>query len=259
MSRSGPPRLFRSILCPIDFSDRSASALRYAAALKRRTAGRLTAFFALDPRLIDAALNTFDERGLRRTSLAQLRRFVSATLPRGAAADVRCVTTLGTPAGAILATSARLHPDLIVIGTHGLSGARKLFLGSTTDTVLRASGVPTLAVPASCSSPPRGWPGRFLVALDLDDATAAEMDAAARIAAAFESPLLAVHVLAAIALPPWLRGNQAAYETARESARRRRRCSGCLCPRAGGSPGVCSSAIRQSRSRHLPWKGTSIC
>ena len=125
------------------------------------------------------------------------------------------MTTLGTPAEAIFATSARLHADLIVVGTHGLSGARKLFLGLTTDKVLRASGVPALAIPASCSSPPRGWPGRFLVALDLDDATAAEMDAAARLAEAFESPLLAGHVLPPIALPPWLRGNKAAYNRAR--------------------------------------------
>jgi nucleotide-binding universal stress UspA family protein len=71
MSRSGTRRLFQSILCPIDFSDQSASALRHAAALKRRTGGRLTALFVADPRLIDAAVSAYDERGLERASIYQ--------------------------------------------------------------------------------------------------------------------------------------------------------------------------------------------
>jgi nucleotide-binding universal stress UspA family protein len=216
MAGSGARRLFRSIVCPIDFSDQSASALRHAAALRRQTGGRLTALFVADPRLIDAAVSAYDERGLERTSRAQLRRFVSTTLTRGAAADVRSVAAVGKPVEEILAAAARLHADLIVVGTHGLSGARKLFFGSTTDALLRTSGVPVLAVPASCSAPPRGWPGQLMIAaLDLDGGAAAELVGAVRIAAAFESPLLAVHVIPALALPPWMRGNRAVYNRAR--------------------------------------------
>lgn len=215
-ARSGARRLFRSILCPIDFSDQSASALRHAAALKRRSGGRLTALFVVDPRFIATAVSGYDERGLERTSLAQLRRFVLAAVSRGAAADVRCTTAFGKPAEEILAAAARLHADLIVVGTHGLSGVRKFFFGSTTDRLLRTSGVPVLAVPASCSSPPRGWPGQLMIAaLDLDDGAAAELDAAARVARAFASPLLAVHVIPEIPLPPWMRGNMATYNRAR--------------------------------------------
>jgi nucleotide-binding universal stress UspA family protein len=216
MEGSGTRRLFRSIVCPIDFSDQSAAALRHAAAIKRKMGGRLTALFVADPRLIEAAVNAYDERGLEQASIAQLRRFVSATLPRDAATDVRCVSALGKPAEEILAAAARVHADLIVVGTHGLSGARKLFFGSTTDRLLRTSGVPVLAIPASCSGPPRGWPGRLMIAaLDLGPAGAAALDGAARVAAAFESPLLAVHVLQDIALPTWMQGNTAAYNRTR--------------------------------------------
>ena len=55
----------------------------------------------------------------------------------------------------------------------------------------------------------------MIAALDLDGGAAAELEGAARIAAAFESPLLAVHVIPALALPPWMRGNRAGYNRAR--------------------------------------------
>lgn len=216
MKRSGTRPVFRSILCPIDFSDQSASALRYAAALARRGGGRLTALFVVDPRLIDAAASAYDERGLVRASRAQLERFVSASVSRGAAADVRCITSLGKPAEQILAMSKRIRAGLIVVGTHGLSGARKFFFGSTTEKLLRRSGVPVLAVPASCSSPPRGWPGQLMIAAtDLDVDAKATLDAAALVARSFASPLLVVHVIPGLALPSWMHSNMEAHNRTR--------------------------------------------
>ena len=45
----------RSILCPVDFSEESRQALRWAAALARRTTARLTVLSAVDPLLAQAA------------------------------------------------------------------------------------------------------------------------------------------------------------------------------------------------------------
>ena len=59
-TRATPIRLttrtgFRSILCPVDFSDHSRLALRYAAAIARRSHGRLSILYVNDPLLIAAA------------------------------------------------------------------------------------------------------------------------------------------------------------------------------------------------------------
>ena len=45
----------RSLLCPVDFSEQSGHALRWAKTLARRTKGRLTVLSAVDPLLAEAA------------------------------------------------------------------------------------------------------------------------------------------------------------------------------------------------------------
>jgi nucleotide-binding universal stress UspA family protein len=46
----------------------------------------------------------------------------------------------------------RLGCNLIVMGTHGLTGATRVFLGSTTEKVLRHAHVPVLTIPPTRSA-----------------------------------------------------------------------------------------------------------
>ena len=55
MSRDPAPRVFRSILCPVDFSPNSRAALRYAAMLARLSDAHLVVLFVDDPLLATAA------------------------------------------------------------------------------------------------------------------------------------------------------------------------------------------------------------
>ena len=65
--------------------------------------------------------------------------------------DVSCTSELleaaedGT-AGAIIEHAKKLSADLIVMGTHGRRGLRRLTLGSDAELVLRSSPVPVLMV-----------------------------------------------------------------------------------------------------------------
>jgi nucleotide-binding universal stress UspA family protein len=136
---------FRSILCAVDFSTTSAAALRYAAALARVRRARLSVVFAADPLLSAAA--AYDARGLTDTTKTELRHFVRTTLGPSAAGRVRLLVGTGTPARTVLAMADRIRADLVVTGTHGLTGLRKAFFGSTAEGLLRRSALPVLVVP----------------------------------------------------------------------------------------------------------------
>lgn len=52
----------------------------------------------------------------------------------------------GEPNQLILSTAAALGADLIVLGTHGRTGWERLVVGSVTESVVKASTLPVLAV-----------------------------------------------------------------------------------------------------------------
>jgi len=136
---------FRSILCPVDFSEQSADALRCAVAI--RGSGRITVLTAIDPLLLAAAGAVYhSRRDLVRRTRVELDEFVS----RSVGADARhiaCIVAQGDAPDAILKAAKRLKSDLIVMGTHGMTGVERLFVGSTTEQVLRRVTIPVLAVP----------------------------------------------------------------------------------------------------------------
>jgi nucleotide-binding universal stress UspA family protein len=202
MSRR-PAALYRSILCPVDFSPGSRAALKLAHHIARRFDARLTVMYADDPMLAAAAAAGYDRRALSATSLRELRRLVQRVLGVDERDDgVAFSVSFGRPAEAIIKTARTLEPDLIVMGTHGLSGAKRMMFGSTTSQVLRKTGVPVLAAPQSTST--ARWPGpRVVAALELGPHARSDASAAARVARAFGVPLRLVHVVAPTQTPPW--------------------------------------------------------
>jgi nucleotide-binding universal stress UspA family protein len=59
---------------------------------------------------------------------------------------VRMHVRVGTPADEIVALAKELDADLIVVGTHGRRGVRRLLLGSVARAILRHAGCPVLVV-----------------------------------------------------------------------------------------------------------------
>ena len=135
-----------TVLCPIDYSDHSRVALRYAALIADHFGARLLLVTVNDLLLVQAAAMAYDAEYLQLQSQQDLREFYRDTnLPSAAGADdVTYDVRTGKPAPEILKAAADGHADLIVIGTHGLSGARKAFFGATTERVLRETTVPVL-------------------------------------------------------------------------------------------------------------------
>jgi nucleotide-binding universal stress UspA family protein len=216
---------FRSILCPIDFSSHSRSALLHAVATAQRFGGRVTVMFVEDPLLMAAVSEPSARQLLARTKI-ELERFVSRSVAavRPVQNVIAHVVATGNPADEVIRTARRLRSDLIVIGTQGLSGFQKLFFGSTTEQVLRRADIPVLAIPPSKRSRSKGTHpmtiGKVIAPLDLTGEWQSDAMKAAAVATAFRAELLLVHVLAPIQVPSWLRS--AARVTDRQRAERAR-------------------------------------
>ena len=140
-----PARAIRSILCPVDFSLQSRSAILAAAVLAERFGSHITVLFVDDPLLSQAARMRFDARAVGQAAEAELRRFVERAIGRRPS-DVsnRAISyaiVSGQPASEICKAVARVSADLVVMGTRGLSGAKKLVVGSTTEAVLKKTAM----------------------------------------------------------------------------------------------------------------------
>jgi nucleotide-binding universal stress UspA family protein len=196
--------MFRTILCPIDFSEHSRQALRYAALLASRSRGRLIVLYAEDPLLVSAAANAnYDAKELIASFRNDLARVVRRTIAPYAINGnlVTLQVAVGRPHSEIRSTAKKYGCDLIVMGSHGLTGPSRLMFGSTTHRVLRHADVPVLAVPPvkhRAVPPPRNWPGSWVMA-PVDIGAKDQQDAlnAALVADAFGSRLLLLHVVEA--------------------------------------------------------------
>ena len=113
---------------------------------------------------------------------------------------MRFEVATGKPAVEVLRVAKERPPNLIVMSTHGLTGVRKLFFGSTTERVLRETTVPILLTPAHDHGPARPDDvrravKRILVPVDFSPATLDQVTSARDVAASLEVPVLLAHVV----------------------------------------------------------------
>jgi universal stress protein A len=200
-----------SIVCPIDFSDGSRTALNYAAVIADHFGARLLVMSVDDPLLASAA-ESAGLPPLTEETERELRRFVAQTVAADSlrAATLAFKVTVGKPATEILRLASEPHADLIVMSSHGRSGLSRRFFGSTTERVLRETTIPVLVTPghaapvASVTDISRQVK-RIVAPVDLSETSAHQVKIAGGIALAMGVPLVIAHVLESIYIPPQLR------------------------------------------------------
>jgi len=143
------PFPYKRILCPVDFDEFSAAALKEAAALALSSGATIHVLHVVPATL---ALDEAATGGLAvgevyepqmRVAREQLESML-ATIPK----EIKLESTIefGSPAAIILNTQTKLGIDLIVMATHGRRGLKHLMLGSVAETVVRESRVPVLTI-----------------------------------------------------------------------------------------------------------------
>lgn len=189
----------RIVLCPTDFSDYSARALRHATFLSRWFESRLSVLHVI-PYVIPAGVGDMpylpaprtSSAAVRENELRELRRFAALAEEEGA--TVEAEIREGDPAHEISTWTAESPAGLVVMGTHGRTGLERLLLGSVTEEVLRRAACPVLTVARTTDRQP-GVFRRILCATDLRDVSANTIDFALSLAEEGESELVLVHVL----------------------------------------------------------------
>lgn len=143
----------RRILHASDFSKASQPAFRLARELARSLKAELIVFNAADtmlPTMGEGYVSPTLVREVWEAGRQSARRGVDR-LVRAARADrirVRGAIGEGVPATAIVAAARRYRAQLIVVGTHGRSGVRRLLIGSVAERVVRTASCPVLTVGA---------------------------------------------------------------------------------------------------------------
>jgi nucleotide-binding universal stress UspA family protein len=191
---------FARILVPLDGSEPSAMALRYGIALAHGGAS-LTLFAAVDLQAVVAETTTMMDAGnavpLIDDLIALARERLEGARARAQEAGVAATVVIERepPVAGILAAAQAHASDLIVMGTHGRAGAPRVFLGSTTEGVLRASTSPVLTVRPDMPDPPVGFFHRVLVAVDDSEQAAAAAALAARLRTQYGVEIVLAHVV----------------------------------------------------------------
>ncbi|MDQ7006936.1 MAG: universal stress protein [Acidobacteriota bacterium] len=143
-------REWKTILFPTDFSDHSRRGLQVACDLARRHRARLVLLHVV----VDAPPALLpDVAGFRYDEMVEaLRARAAESLPallgedEGRDVDLRCRTEFGIPHAEIVRVAADEGVDLIVMPTHGRTGAMHLLIGSVTEKVVRHAHCPVLVL-----------------------------------------------------------------------------------------------------------------
>ena len=146
-------RHYVNVLTPVDMSDPSAQALRVAQAVGLISDGGATLVHAF----VAPGQGKMRVAGLKQASIEEyiageqararheLKQFLAANDLAPAPWSFRLEE--GRPIDVIARAAEDLHPDLLVMGTHGRSGLVRALIGSVTEEALRTLNVDILAVP----------------------------------------------------------------------------------------------------------------
>ena len=132
------------ILVATDFSEPSRAALKLATSLARDADARLLICHVAPPEFVygsdemDTFAVPFENPGVR--------QMLEETRPDDAQVPCEHHLLVGNPSAEIVRFADEHNVDLIVLGTHGRTGAIRLLMGSIAEAVVRKATCPVLTI-----------------------------------------------------------------------------------------------------------------
>lgn len=198
------------ILCPTDFSALSFEALRIAGQFAARFQARLDVLHIVEPdqpinslvlshreAINTASQNSADKQTTPATASRKLHSVIAKNVAMPQVVIPRSLTRMGKPSHEIVTTAQEEGSDLIVMGTHGVTGWRHMIIGSVAETVVRTAPCPVLTIRETreesdfCVEEPR----KILCSTDFSEASYEGVDFAGDLARKFGAELILMHAL----------------------------------------------------------------
>lgn len=140
----------RRIMVPLDFSEPSKNALRYAVSFAKHFGAELVLVYVIEPMVYPPDFSFGQvgipniEKELRERGQKELGRLIQADVAGQVVA--RSVIRTGKPFLEIINLARKEDVDLIIIATHGHTGVEHIIFGSTAEKVVRKAPCPVLVV-----------------------------------------------------------------------------------------------------------------
>lgn len=139
----------KKILVPVDFSEFSKKAVRYGVRFAEQFGATLVLVHVVEPvRYPESVIIPPEMEEANQARLKQARRalagFARKEVPAAVASE--CLSHFGVPFAEIVKTAKDVDADLVIMSTHGHTGLKHLFLGSTAERVVRLAPCPVLTV-----------------------------------------------------------------------------------------------------------------
>ena len=140
----------KKILVPIDFSDYSKNALKYAAQFAKQFNAKIYLIYVVEPMIYPADFSMGQvaipstDIDLHSRAEEELKK-LSKEIVNGNS-KVEVLTKTGKPFVEIIESASANDIDLIIIATHGHTGVEHLLFGSTAEKVVRKAPCPVLTL-----------------------------------------------------------------------------------------------------------------
>ena len=143
--------MYTRILVPVDGSGASARGLDEAIELAHHLKARIRIVHVVEPWVMVSpetpAANLQVAESIRSAGAGLLKVCEDKVTKAGIKADAELIETFGDSAGGCIVKKAKeVDADLIVCGTHGRRGIRRMLMGSDAEYIVRRAPAPVLLV-----------------------------------------------------------------------------------------------------------------
>ncbi len=137
---------FEKILFPTDFSTSSDAGLEFASALARDLGAKMIIVHVEEPPVVYGTGEMY--YGIPNPDSEALMDMLEAVKPTDPSVPYEHRLVTGDPATEIVRLAEDNDVDMIVMGTHGRTGLRRILMGSVAEAVVRRAACPVLTFKA---------------------------------------------------------------------------------------------------------------
>ena len=185
--------VFSKILCAIDFSEHSFHVLQWTQYLEKKFGSQVVVLHVRrnpSSYIFVPDLRMGEEDTSSIPAMIEFQKHL-----KSANVEYEALLSTGFASDKILQLSIDLNATMIIMGTRGLTGAKRAILGSVAEKVVRNSNIPVLTIPPGSSAVSVSENPRILLPLSSIEAMPGNVQALSRIFRELNASLHLIHVV----------------------------------------------------------------